>query len=202
MTRRRRSSPGTRWRPPAPPQPVVAGPSRWTTPPRRRRRELLLGVVVVRGEPAAAGGEGALGTGRRRQGQRRARNPLADDTVDGLGGVRVRQHRERDEIAVDLQRMQVDVVVVVARLVVALVEGLARRAAPDGLLLLRLRHLRAGEEAAGGDAGQDEGLVVAPPGELPVVVRLTDQGVVRLEQVLDRLRARRDRDAVRRREQI
>ena len=103
---------------------------------------------------------------------------LARHTVDRLGRVREGQHRERDQVAVDLERVQVDVLEGVARLVVARVELLAGGAAPDRLLLLGLDLLGAGEEAARRDAGQDERLVVAAAGELRVVVRLTDRGVV------------------------
>ena len=60
----------------------------------------------------------------------------------------------------------------VAGQVVARVELLTRDTAPDGLLLRGLDDLGAGEQTAGGDAGVDEGLVVAATAEGRVVVRL------------------------------
>ena len=107
--------------------------------------------------------------------------------------VREGERRERDRVAVHVERVIVVVRERVARLVVAGVELRARGAAPDRLLLRRLDLLRAREEAAGGDAVLDERLVVAAPVERRVVVRLADEGVVRLEDVLDRGRAGRDR---------
>jgi hypothetical protein len=57
------------------------------------------------------------------------------DTVDRLGRVRERQHRVGDQVGVDLEGAQVEVVDGVAGLVVAGVELLTCRAAPDRLLL-------------------------------------------------------------------
>ena len=139
--------------------------------------------------------ERALRTGRRRQGEGPTGDLLARHTVDRLGRVREGQRRERDQVAVDLKRVQVDVVERIAGQVVAGVELLAGCAAPDPLLLLGLDHLGASKEAARWDAGQDERLVVATTGELRVVVRLIDCGVIRLVEVLDCVRPRRNRDA-------
>ena len=49
------------------------------------------------------------GSGRRRQRERGAGHLLARHTVHRLGRVRERQHREGDQVAVDLERVQVDV---------------------------------------------------------------------------------------------
>jgi hypothetical protein len=82
--------------------------------------------------------ERALRTGWRRQGKGRTGDLLAWHTVDRLGRVREGQHRERDQVAVDVKCVLVDVVDGVARLVVAGVELLAGGTAPDRLLLLGL----------------------------------------------------------------
>ena len=177
--------------------PVRRGWCRWSDRrgrsqdrPRRCSALLLRAVIEAGCIPLS---KRALRTRRRRQVESRTRHLLARHTVDRLGRVRERQRRERDQVAVDLERVQVDVLDGVAVLVVAGVELLAGGAAPDRLLLLGLDLLGSGEEAARGDAGQDERLVVAAAGELGVVVRLTDRGVVRLVEVLDRRRPRRDR---------
>ena len=79
-------------------------------------------------------GEGALRARRGRQGELPAGDALAGDAVDRLGRVGERQLGEGDQVAVALERVQIDVVVVVARLVVAGVELLAGDTAPDRLL--------------------------------------------------------------------
>ena len=104
--------------------------------------------------------ERALRAGRSRQRERPAGDALAGNAVDRLGRERERQLRERDQVAVDPQRMQIDVVERVARLVVALVELVARDATPDRLLLGGLLFLGAREQAARGDVVVDERLVV------------------------------------------
>ena len=104
---------------------------------------------------AAVPGESALRASRRRQCGRRAGDPLARDAVDRLGRVGEGQLREGDQVAVHVERVQIDIVERVARLVVSGVELLPGRTAPDGLLLWGLRHFGAGKQAARGDAGQD-----------------------------------------------
>ena len=107
--------------------------------------------------------ERALRTGWLRQGEGPTGDILARHTVDRLGRVRECQRRERDQVAVDLKRVQVNVLESVAGLVVASIELLAGGAAPDLLLLIGLDLLGSGEKAARGDAVQDERLVVARP---------------------------------------
>jgi len=89
------------------------------------------------------------------------------------------------------RRLAGDGVDVVARLVVARVVLLARDAAVDGDLFLRLGHLGAGEQAAARDAAVDEADVVGA-----AVERLRLRGhatplEVALEDLLDRARALR-----------
>ena len=94
---------------------------------------------------------------------RRAGDLLARDAVDRLGRVGEGQLREGDQVAVHLERVQIDVVEGVARQVVAGVELLPGGTAPDRLLLRGLDLLGPGEQAARGDARQDERLIVAAP---------------------------------------
>ena len=88
---------------------------------------------------------------------------LPGDAVDRLGRIGERQLREGDQVAVHLERVQIDVVEGVARQVVAGVELLLGRTAPDGLLSLGLDLLGPGEQAPRGDARLDERLIVAAP---------------------------------------
>ena len=67
--------------------------------------------------------------------RRRTWHVRARDAVHGLGRVRVRQHRERDRVGVDVERVVVVVRERVAGGVVARVELRTHGAAPDRLLL-------------------------------------------------------------------
>ena len=75
---------------------------------------------------------------------------------------------------------------------VAGIKLLASRASPDGFLFLCLDDFGPCEKTPGGNVVQYEGEIVAAPAELGIVVRLADQGVVRLEYILDRNGARWD----------
>jgi hypothetical protein len=97
--------------------------------------------ALLRRAVREAGGippERALRTGWLRQGEGPTGDILARHTVDRLGRVRECQRRERDQVAVDLKRVQVNVLESVAGLVVARIELLAGGAAPDLLLLIGL----------------------------------------------------------------
>src|SRR5262245_45830183 len=133
----------------------------WMPAPSRSARLWALGLDGAGALSAAGGGKGAFRTGWWRQVERRAGDRAARDAVDRRGGVGEGQLRERDQVAVDLQGVLVDVVDGVAGLVVAGVELRPGGAAPDGLLRGCLGHLGAGEQAPRGDPGLDEGLVVA-----------------------------------------
>src|SRR4051794_24054076 len=181
--RGRRRGPGAAARPPPAPPPGGGGGGggRRPAPPRR----------ASQAPPRLRGlGEGAPGTGRGRQHEGLTGDLLARHPVHGFRGVGEVQHRERDQVAVDLESVVVQVLDRVARLVVARVERIAGRAAPDRRLFLGLDLFGPGEQPAGRDAGEDERLVVTPAGELRVVVGLAHLGVVGLVDVLDRLGTR------------
>src|SRR5690606_16028805 len=90
-----------------------------------------------------------------------------------------------DGVGVDVERLLADVLDRVARLVVAGVERLARRAAEPLRVGLRLPPFRPGEQPAGGDADLDERAVVRTAVEVHPRVRQAARGVEVLEVLLD-----------------
>ena len=92
-----------------------AGAVAWTAPIRISGFVTRLGAGPV---AAAAAGEGALRACRSRQGRGWAGDLLTRDAVDRLGRVGEGQLREGDQIAVHIERVQIDVVEGVARQVV------------------------------------------------------------------------------------
>src|SRR5688572_17538538 len=116
----------------------------WTAPIQISRASLRR--WDARPVAAVAPGEGALRACRSRQCGRRAGDLLARNAVDRLGRVGEGQLREGDQVAVHLERVQIDVVEGVARQVVAGVELLSGGTAPDGLLLRGLDLLCPGKQ--------------------------------------------------------